>query len=91
MMAHVLFPELDPDLPASLSPAIVDGILRRELGYEGVVLTDDLEMKAVADRWTPDRSAVLAMQAGLRHRARLPHPRRAGHGHGGSDPRRGGG
>jgi beta-N-acetylhexosaminidase len=64
MMAHVLYPELDPELPASLSPAIVDGILRRDLGYEGVVLTDDLEMKAVADRWTPDRSAVLAMQAG---------------------------
>jgi beta-N-acetylhexosaminidase len=64
MMAHVLYPELDPDLPASLSPPIVDGILRRDLGYQGVVFTDDLEMKAVADRWTPDRSAVLAMQAG---------------------------
>jgi beta-N-acetylhexosaminidase len=64
MMAHVLYPELDPELPASLSPAIVDGILRRDLGYKGVVLTDDLEMKAVADRWTPDQSAVLAMKAG---------------------------
>lgn len=64
MMAHVLYPELDPDHPASISRTIVDGILRRELKYDGVVLTDDLEMKAVADRWTPDRSAVLAMQAG---------------------------
>jgi beta-N-acetylhexosaminidase len=64
MMAHVLFPELDPELPASLSPAIVDAILRRDLGYKGVVFTDDLEMKAVADRFTPDKSAVLAMQAG---------------------------
>jgi beta-N-acetylhexosaminidase len=64
MMAHVLYPELDPELPASLSTTIVDGILRRDLGYDGVVFTDDLEMKAVADRWSPDRSAVLAMQAG---------------------------
>jgi beta-N-acetylhexosaminidase len=64
MMAHVLYPELDPEYPASISKPIVDGILRRELKYDGVVLTDDLEMKAVADRWTPDRSAVLAMQAG---------------------------
>ncbi len=64
MMAHVLYPELDPEVPASLSRPIVDGILRRELKYDGVVLTDDLEMKAVADRWTADRSAVMAMQAG---------------------------
>jgi beta-N-acetylhexosaminidase len=64
MMAHVLYPELDPELPASLSPAIVGQVLRGELKYGGVVLTDDLEMKAVADRWTPDRAAVLAMQAG---------------------------
>jgi beta-N-acetylhexosaminidase len=64
MMAHVLYPELDPEFPASISKPIVDGILRRELKYDGVVLTDDLEMKAVADRWAPDRSAVLALQAG---------------------------
>lgn len=64
MMAHVLYPELDPELPASLSPAIVGGILRKEMKYDGVVLTDDLEMKAVADRWGPARSAVLAIQAG---------------------------
>jgi beta-N-acetylhexosaminidase len=64
MMAHVLYPELDPDRPASLSPPIVDGILRRELKYDGVVITDDLEMKAVADRWEPAQSAVMAFQAG---------------------------
>jgi beta-N-acetylhexosaminidase len=63
MMAHVLYPELDAELPASLSTEVVDGILRRSLGYGGVVLTDDLEMKAVAGRWSPDESAVLAMRA----------------------------
>ena len=64
MMAHVLYPDLDEKLPASLSPAVVEGILRKELKYEGVVLTDDLEMKAVAVRWKPAESAVLAMKAG---------------------------
>ncbi|PYQ48059.1 MAG: beta-N-acetylhexosaminidase [Acidobacteria bacterium] len=64
MMAHVLYPELDPEVPASLSKPIVEGILRGDLKYDGVVFTDDLEMKAVADRWTPDRAAVMAMQAG---------------------------
>ena len=64
MMAHVLYPELDAELPASLSPAVVEAILRREMKYRGVVFTDDLEMKAVADRWTTDRSAVMAMRAG---------------------------
>ena len=64
MMAHVLYPDLDDDLPASLSAAVVEGILRKELKYDGVVLTDDLEMKAVAARWKPAESAVLAMKAG---------------------------
>lgn len=64
MMAHVLYPAIDPDLPASLSPRAVTGILRNELRYDGVVLTDDLEMKAVAAKWTPDESAVLALRAG---------------------------
>ena len=64
MMAHILYPDLDESLPASLSPTVVEGILRKELKYEGVVLTDDLEMKAVAARWKPAESAVLAMKAG---------------------------
>ena len=64
MMAHVLYPDLDEKLPASLSPIVVEEVLRKELKYEGVVLTDDLEMKAVAAKWTPAESAVLAMKAG---------------------------
>ena len=64
MMAHVLYPDLDESLPASLSPAVVEGILRKELKYDGVVLTDDLEMKAVAANWKPAESAVLAIKAG---------------------------
>ena len=48
MTAHVLVPALDEKRPATLSPAIVDGLLQEELGYEGVILSDDLEMKAIA-------------------------------------------
>src|SRR5215813_3332489 len=47
MTAHVLVPALDEQRPASLSRTIVDGLLRRELGYQGVILSDDLEMKEI--------------------------------------------
>jgi len=62
--SHVLFPELDEDLPASLSAPLTTGLLREELGFEGVVVTDDLEMKAVARRWSPAEIAVKAAHAG---------------------------
>ena len=47
MAAHILMTELDPILPASLSPAVVDGLLREELGFDGLVFTDDLTMGAI--------------------------------------------
>jgi len=61
--SHVLFRELDEDLPASLSEPLTHGLLRRDLAFDGVVVTDDLEMKAVARRWTPAQIAVLAAKA----------------------------
>jgi beta-N-acetylhexosaminidase len=64
MTAHVLVRELDDRLPATLSATVVDSLLRRELGFDGVVVSDDLEMKAVADHWRPGESAVLAALAG---------------------------
>lgn len=64
MTAHVLVRELDDRLPATLSPVVIDGLLRRGLKYDGVIVSDDLEMKAVADRWRPSESAPLAAQAG---------------------------
>ena len=64
MTAHVLVRELDESLPATLSRRVVADLLRRELGYDGVVVADDLEMKAVANRWRPGEAAVLAAQAG---------------------------
>jgi beta-N-acetylhexosaminidase len=64
MTAHVLFPALDQTCPATLSQAIMTGLLRRELNYDGVVFTDDLEMKAISAHYGPGEAAVLAVEAG---------------------------
>ncbi|MEO7435412.1 MAG: beta-N-acetylhexosaminidase [Candidatus Binatia bacterium] len=64
MTAHVRYPALDPDLPATLSRAIVTTLLRRRLGFRGVIATDDLEMRAIADHWGPGETAVRALAAG---------------------------
>ena len=64
MTAHVLVPSLDEKRPASLSRHIVTDLLRRELHYEGVILSDDLEMKAIAARYEVPEAAVMAIEAG---------------------------
>jgi beta-N-acetylhexosaminidase len=64
MVAHILMTALDSQYPASLSPAVVDGLLRTELGFDGVVCTDDLTMAAVSDTWGMGEAAVLAVEAG---------------------------
>jgi beta-N-acetylhexosaminidase len=63
MTAHVLVRELD-ERPATLSPRLITGLLREGLGFAGVVVSDDMGMKAVAKAWTPGERAVLAAQAG---------------------------
>ena len=64
MTVHAVIQDLDDTVPATLSPRIVRGLLRKDLGYPGVIVSDDLEMKAVYDRWKPAESAVLAVKAG---------------------------
>jgi beta-N-acetylhexosaminidase len=64
MTAHVLVPSLDEDRPATLSPRIVKGMLRDELQFGGVILSDDLEMKAVARSYAVPDAAVQAIAAG---------------------------
>ncbi len=64
MTAHVLYHALDDRLPATLSPAVITDLLREELRYDGVVLTDDLEMHAIVDHYGPGEAAVRAFQAG---------------------------
>ena len=64
MTAHVLVPSLDEERPSTLSPKVVQALLRDELGFQGVILSDDLEMKAVSARYPVPESAVEAIRAG---------------------------
>jgi beta-N-acetylhexosaminidase len=64
MTAHVLVPSVDPDLPATLSRAMVHGVLKTALGFDGLVISDDLGMKAVAANWPLPEAMVAALQAG---------------------------
>jgi beta-N-acetylhexosaminidase len=63
MLAHLLLPALDPDAPATVSPHAVR-LLREELGFNGLIVTDAMEMRAVKDRYGLDRAIVLAVAAG---------------------------
>jgi beta-N-acetylhexosaminidase len=64
MTAHVVYTSLDPDQPATLSPGIIGTLLRGELGYDGVVMTDALEMAAISDSHDRGEAAVGAILAG---------------------------
>jgi beta-N-acetylhexosaminidase len=61
MTAHVVYPALDPEWPATLSRKV---LARLREAYDGCIVSDDLEMKAIADRWSVEESAVLAIEAG---------------------------
>ena len=66
MTAHLEFPEIDPSgEPATLSPTIVTGLLRNELGYDGVVMTDALQMQGVRTLHNDAEIPVLALRAGV--------------------------
>jgi beta-N-acetylhexosaminidase len=64
MTAHVVFGALDPDRPATLSAAVVTGLLRERLGYRGVIVSDDLGMSAIAAHMGVGVAAVAAVRAG---------------------------
>ncbi len=68
MSAHVAFPAIEtliPDLPATLSPRVLTGLLREEMGFQGLIVTDSLEMGALAQSGFPvSRAAAMALQAG---------------------------
>jgi beta-N-acetylhexosaminidase len=64
MTTDLLMPALDPTWPAELSPTIVNGILRHEFGYNGVVITDALYMEGIAKKWSLPQAVVLALAAG---------------------------
>src|SRR3989440_12951973 len=64
MPTDVLMPAIDPVYPAELSHIFMTDILRKEFGYDGVVLTDALYMQGIAQRWSMPEAAVLALNAG---------------------------
>lgn len=65
MTGHLAVPALDPaGTPATLSPKMIAGLLREELGYDGLVITDSLDMGGIAHHYAPDEAAVQALLAG---------------------------
>ena len=65
MTAHVIAAQLDPDLPATLSSAVITELLRRELGFTGVVISDDLQMGAIRERYGYEDAVLRALLAGV--------------------------
>ena len=64
MTAHIVYPALDAEYPATMSHRILTGLLRDEWQYRGVVITDGMDMHAIAGRYGVDKAAVLALEAG---------------------------
>jgi beta-N-acetylhexosaminidase len=64
MTAHITFPALDPSHPATLSPGVIGGLLRRELGFSGIVVSDDLEMAGVTADHSLEEAGLAALRAG---------------------------
>src|SRR6266566_6468953 len=64
MSTDVLMPAIDPHLPAELSPKAITGVLRNQLGYDGVVITDGLYMGGISSKWSLAQASVLAIIAG---------------------------
>jgi len=64
MTAHIVYPALDPDYPATMSRPILTGILRERFGYRGVIITDGMDMHAIAHRYGAGEAAVNALCAG---------------------------
>jgi beta-N-acetylhexosaminidase len=67
MTAHVIFQAVDPRYPATMSWAVLTGILRQKLGYDGMVVTDDIEMKAIADNYGIEELVLRGLSAGVDH------------------------
>ena len=64
MTAHVFLPALDEERPATLSARIITGLLRDELRFDGIIVSDDLEMSAIVNQYSVPSAAVLAIEAG---------------------------
>ncbi len=65
MTAHIFNAKLDPELPATLSPKVLTDLLRGRLGYNGVIVTDDMRMRAISDIYSPEDAILMAIDAGV--------------------------
>jgi beta-N-acetylhexosaminidase len=65
MTAHVIFEALEPGRPATMSKTVLAGLLRKELGFQGVLVSDDLEMKAIADHYPIEQAVIEGVNAGV--------------------------
>jgi beta-N-acetylhexosaminidase len=65
MSAHVFNANLDPERPATLSNAVLGGILRKRLGFDGVILSDDMEMKAISGHYGLETAIQYGIEAGI--------------------------
>lgn len=65
MVTHILNPQLDPNLPTSLSPNVVTGLLRKQLNFKGVIISDTLWMGGISNTYSLSQAAVLAVKAGI--------------------------
>ncbi|WP_342580568.1 beta-N-acetylhexosaminidase [Ureibacillus sp. FSL W7-1570] len=64
MIAHILLPQIDQHYPASMSKTVITDLLRKNLGFDGVVITDDLTMKAITNQYSLEKAAISSVKAG---------------------------
>jgi beta-N-acetylhexosaminidase len=65
MIAHILYPLIDEQFPSTLSPKIVDELLKKELSFAGLIITDAMEMKAVSDKYKLEEASLMSLNAGV--------------------------
>jgi beta-N-acetylhexosaminidase len=65
MTAHILYPQIDPDYPVTLSAKFLQGILRERLGFNGVIISDDIEMGALVNHYSPQEILKYGLNAGI--------------------------
>jgi len=65
MTAHILLPNIDPDYPATMSEEVITGVLRNDMGFDGVVITDDLVMGAISKQYSYEEASLSSFKAGV--------------------------
>ncbi|MGG1633333.1 glycoside hydrolase family 3 protein [Paenibacillus sp. NRS-1760] len=64
MTSHIIIEAIDAELPATLSKKVLTGLLRKEMGFKGIIVTDAMVMQAISDNWGAGEAAVMAINAG---------------------------